>query len=131
MQDKELLELYANGIIKNLRPNIRKDIDINLIIHPAFSSGGVVEVELEPRNKKNKTSPFVIKEPKDNIGDVLENVPQSLIKSNFNDVTFEGTNISMENNRIVFIKGDNDHWSSEDAIADISKIVNVKVEKLK
>jgi hypothetical protein len=129
MKDSDALSLYAKGVIKNLKPNLRKDIEIVLTIHPTDTIGGVVEVVLEPSNGKGHKRGVEIKSSKQTVNDILRAVPQNLIAGNTDGVTFQGTNISMDHNRIVFIKGDNEHWSGADAIADVQKVIDLKVRK--
>lgn len=130
MDDKVALNKYARGVIRNLKPNLRQDIDITLTVHPSQNVGGVVEVILAPPVGRGRNNRGVeIKAAKGSVNEILKTVPQNLVGGDLDGVTFEGTNISMENNRIVFIKGDNEHWKDTDAKIDVDKIINLKARK--
>lgn len=130
MDDKVALNKYARGVIRNLKPNLRQDIDITLTVHPSQNVGGVVEVVLAPPAGRARNNRGIeIKAAKGSVNEILKTVPQNLVGGDLEGVTFEGTNISMENNRIVFIKGDNEHWKDTDAKIDVDKIINLKARK--
>jgi hypothetical protein len=136
VNDKDALKKYARGVIRNLKPNLRKDINITLTVHPSQNSGGVVEVILSPHIGKIGKGTGVkgirginIRAAKGSVNEILKTVPQNFIGGSLDGVTFEGTNISMENNRIVFIKGDNEHWKDADAKFDIEKIIDLKAKR--
>jgi hypothetical protein len=130
VDDKVALNKYARGVIRNLKPNLRQDIDITLTVHPSQNVGGVVEVVLAPPAGRARNNRGIeIKAAKGSVNEILKTVPQNLVGGDLEGVTFEGTNISMENNRIVFIKGDNEHWKDTDAKIDVDKIINLKARK--
>ena len=132
MKDNKRMSRYAMRIIQNLKPKLRSDVDVSITVHPAEQDGGVVEVQLIPNAKasarKRKSRGIKILPVKATINDVLEVVPQRIVGGNLKGVQFQGTNISLENNRIVLIKGDNEYWTENDADSDVGKIINHKVE---
>lgn len=132
MKDNKRMSRYAMRIIQNLKPKLRSDVDVSITVYPAEQGGGVVEVQLIPNAKasarKRKSRGIKILPVKATINDVLEVVPQRIVSGNLKGVQFQGTNISLENNRIVLIKGDNEYWTENDADSDVGKIINHKVE---
>lgn len=132
MKDNKRMSRYAMRIIQNLKPKLRSDVDVSITVYPAEQGGGVVEVQLIPNAKasarKRKSRGIKILPVKATINDVLEVVPQRIVGGNLKGVQFQGTNISLENNRIVLIKGDNEYWTENDADSDVGKIINHKVE---
>jgi hypothetical protein len=56
---------------------------------------------------------------------VLKKIEQRMVGGNIGAIKFGGTNISMEPNRIVLIKGEDtpSEWSDKGAINDVKRIV--------
>jgi hypothetical protein len=130
MKDDRQIKGYAKGIIQTLRSNLRNNIDIVIAVTPSEGPGGVVEVQLLERRsgfrKSNKG--ILINKASATVNEALAAIPQSFTDKNQPHVEFRGTNISMEKNRIVFIKGDNDHWSEDDATKDVNKAINPRLK---
>jgi hypothetical protein len=130
MKDDATIKEYAKSVIRTLRPNLRKNIEVVISVTPSEEPGGVIEVQLVEKKLGMRRSPRAveIKQTSATVNDALEFIPQNLFGGNLQGVQFRGTNISMSNNRIVFIKGDNDHWSETDAIYDVNKAINPRME---
>lgn len=130
MKDNEKIKGYAKSIVQTLRRNLRKNVEVVISVTPSEKPGGVVEVQLVEQKLGMRKSPRAveIKQASATVNEALELIPQNLVAGNLKNIQFSGTSISMENNRIVFIKGDNDHWSEKDAIADVNKAINPRME---
>ena len=130
MKDDKRMRGYAKSIVQTLRPNLRKNVDILISVSPSEAPGGVVEVQLVEQKRGGRKSPKAveIKPVSATVNEALKAIPQNLVSGDLQAVQFRGTNISMENNRIVFIKGDNEHWSDVDAAADVNKAINPRME---
>lgn len=125
MNKKDLLKKYANKFVSELRPRLRGDVQADMVIYPANGNGAVVEVKLlRGSSRKNKAIQFAADSP--TVNSVLKKIPQHFVGGNIDGVHFAGTNISLENNRILLIKGDDQHWSESDAIADLSRVFNAQ-----
>ncbi|CAG35050.1 hypothetical protein [Desulfotalea psychrophila] len=120
MKDRNIINKYIEKIQKVLKPRLRRDIGMNIIVYPAKMQGGVVEVKLESGLQDD----YSVKDTYETVNEILKVVPQRLVSGNIDGVTFGGTNISMEENRILFIKGEDTDWSEGDADKDIGKVLN-------
>jgi hypothetical protein len=143
MNDDKTINQYARSVIKNLKPSLRKDFRIQLNITPTNESGGVVEVEIiqpstviggrykskAPAGKGGRvlSNGVAIRVAKKSVNEALIDIPQKMIGGDFSTVTFAGTNIYMEGNRIVFIKGNNEDWSEQNAKDDVEKAINPRM----
>lgn len=67
------------------------------------------------------------------IGAVLHKVPQKAFRGNLEGISFGGTNIIREANRLIFIKGDNtkNAWTTEIAIKDAWQEINTLKAQLR
>ena len=120
MQDKKRLGNYVSAFANNLSHRLAPNIEIYTIVHPAESEGAVIELRLE----KGAGGKVHYESPTSTVNDALSVVPQNLVTGDLSDVRFRGTNISMQGNRIVLIKGDDtdEQWSDASAVADINRI---------
>jgi hypothetical protein len=131
MKKKERITRYANKLFLELKPKLQGDVQADLVVYPAIGKhGAVVEVKLQrgsaPTSKGLKFEP-----PSPSVNYVLKRIPQHFFGGNIDAVQFSGTNISLEENRILVIKGDDQHWSESDAIADISRVLGAKRRETK
>ncbi len=126
MNNQKQLKKYANSFISSLKSNIKSGYVISSRIHPANGKGAVLEFEINRNSKPEisfeNTAPTVSK--------TLETIEQRLIGGNIAGVTFSGTNVYMAGNRIVIIKGDNEHgsWSNKAAEADAWRVISPRGE---
>jgi len=123
MNKKDELTAYANKLFQELRPRLQKDVEADMVIYPTSGRGAVVEVKLQ-RGRGQAAKKMKFEEDSPTINHVLKKIPQRLIGGNIDAVQFSGTNISLEENRILLIKGDDQHWSESDAVADISRVLD-------
>lgn len=126
MKKKERIVKYANKLVIELKPKLRGDVQADLVIYPAIGKlGAVVEVKLQHGSTPNPNN-LKFEPAAPSVNHVLNKIPQHFIGGNIAGVQFTGTNISLEENRILIIKGDDQHWSESDAIADISRVLGAK-----
>lgn len=125
---KEQLKKYAVKFANELRPRLRSDVQADMVIYPASGQGAIVEVKLIRGVRRNANSVhFETEAPSVNY--VLKKIPQRFVGGNIDGVQFAGTNISLEGNRILLIKGDDQHWSESDALADLSRVLGAQNER--
>lgn len=125
MDKKEEISVYANKLLQELKPKLGKDVQADFIIYPASGRGAVVEVKL--KRGGHQAPKWITFEPDaPSVNEVLKTIPQKFVGGNIDTVQFSGTNISLEENRILFIKGDDQHWAESDAIEDISRVLGAK-----
>jgi len=100
--------------------------ELNLLpkttIYPVDGQGAVFEFIF---NKENDHSE-VIKSISKSVGQILSVIPQRLVSGNIDGFTFGGTNIYMETNRLLLIKGENakEQWSGNAVLEDVKRVVS-------
>ncbi|BCR30364.1 hypothetical protein KAM448_43270 [Aeromonas caviae] len=127
MNKKEKINKYATQLISELNPRLGSDIQVNIVIYTPKSNGGVVEVKLDRTNKK-EIKKIKFDQSYSNVNNILNKIPQKFISGDLGNIKFSGTNISLEDNRILVIKGDDEHWSESDAKKDINSVFHAKVK---
>jgi len=102
---------------------LRPGLGAKLRAFPARGDGAVLEVVFT----KQEPSQDIVEPPLASIAEVLSVVPQRMIDApDFSGIRFGGTNISMEPNRIVLIKGDDsdNEWNDHAAARDVHRIAS-------
>lgn len=125
MNKKEQLNKYVERFVSELRPRLRNDVQPDMVIYPTSGDGAIVEVKLI-RGSKKKQKSIHFEAESATVNQALKKIPQRFIGGNIDGVKFSGTNISLEGNRILLIKGDDQHWSESDAIADFSRVIEAQ-----
>lgn len=122
MNQKGKLEKYAQMFSQHFEKYLAKGISIDTVIYPADGEGAVFEFKLAQEHKgKTKYMP-----PRQTVGQILSEIPQNLVSGNISNVKFGGTNLVMENNRILIIKGEDakKHWDGNAAQDDVRRVVS-------
>ncbi|NMM38596.1 MAG: hypothetical protein HHJ09_14050 [Glaciimonas sp.] len=128
MDKNERIKKYAAKLAVELQPRLQRNVQADMVVYPTHGKGAVVEVKLvqgPPRTRKY----FRIATVSPTVNSVLKSIPQHFIGGDIDGVEFAGTNISLENNRILLIKGDDSQWSESDAIADLSRVFGAHAGK--
>jgi len=127
MKDKKTIQGYVNNFRRYLAPRLKPSIGLSCKIFPAEAEGAVLEFTIGP----SISNEDVFEVPKDTVNSILKIVPQRMIGGgNIGAIRFGGTNISMEPNRIVLIKGEDapDLWSDQGARNDVEKITGTQTK---
>jgi hypothetical protein len=126
MNNQKLLKKYANSFIESIKPNIKRGYHVAVNIHPASEKGATIEFEIIDEKK----SKIIVVPTVPSVNKTLASIEQRMIGGNLEGVTFAGTNVYMDGNRIVIIKGDDDHnsWSNKAAVNDVKRVVSPKGE---
>ena len=127
MNKKDKLNKYATQIISELNPRLGSGVQVNVVIYSPKSDGGVIEVKLN-RTTKNNIKKIKFDQSYSDVNNILNKIPQKFVSGNLSNIKFSGTNISLEDNRILVIKGDDQHWSEFDAKNDINSVFHAKVK---
>ena len=124
MDNHKKLKKYTNSFIDALTSYLKKGFQVSATIHPASGEGAVIEFEIN----EGKRSDITILNTVPRVNDTLENIDQKMIGGNIQGVTFRGTNLYMDGQRIVILKGENDHsfWSNKSAGEDVRNVVSPK-----
>ncbi|MNP49710.1 hypothetical protein D3C76_1439150 [compost metagenome] len=116
------LKKYAELFEERLREYLASGISVHTTIYPCNSEGAVYEFRLDPEGK-NTTK---LMPPYQSVGDILSKIPQRMVGGDMKNVRFKGTNLSLENNRILVIKGEDDReqWTGTAASKDVARVVS-------
>ena len=78
---------------------------------------------------KNNDSTEIVKKSSFSIGTGLKAVNQKIINGNLDNVRFGGTNIALEDNRILVIKGEDspEHWTGSAVLNDVKRVVSISL----
>jgi hypothetical protein len=126
MNNQKQLKKYANSFVSSIKPSIKRGYTISANIHPTNGDGATIEFEIND-SRKSKVSfvPTV-----ESVNKTLSTIEQKMIGGNIEGVRFAGTNVYMDGNRIVIIKGDNEHssWDNSAAREDVQKVISPRGE---
>ena len=115
---RKYAELFNRYIEKYLAPNI----SIKATVYPVDGPGAIFEFVF---NSENDSGISVVP-AKQSIGAVLSSIPQKMVAGNVENVSFGGTNIYMEGNRLLLIKGDDEsaRWEVASIHDDVRRVVS-------
>lgn len=122
MENKSTIQAYINDFRRHMSKYLKKGIGLTSKAYPSQGEGCVIELKIGP----NLPNDDEIAEVHQSINDVLKKIPQRIVGGNIDGVRFGGTNISMEPDRILIIKGEDDKslWSDIGAKNDVNRIVS-------
>jgi len=117
-QLKKYVELFKKRISRYLAAGI----NIKTIIYPVDADGAVFEFQFNHDNDSSVTIDSV----RPTVGRVLSDIPQRMVGGNIEGVKFGGTNLYLEGNRILVIKGEDDPpgWSGKAVVEDVQRVVS-------
>ena len=117
-QLKKYVELFKKGI----RRYLAAGINIKTIIYPVDAEGAVFEFLFNHDNDSSETIDSI----RPTVGRVLSDIPQRMVGGNIEGVKFGGTNLYLEGNRILVIKGEDDlsGWSAKAVVEDVQRVVS-------
>ncbi len=115
------LKKYVELFNRKIATYLSKDISIKTVIHPVEGEGAVFEFFLGVNNEE--TIEFATTQK--TVGHALLSIPQNMISGTPDNIKFGGTNLYLENNRVVVIKGDdkNEEWSGSAIEKDVTRVV--------
>lgn len=121
MNDKNTIQSYINNFRRHLSPYLKPNIGLSCNVYPAESDGAILEFTIGPGvvNVDN----FNVNEA--TVNDALTKIPQRGFGGNLKGFHFGGTNVVMEDNRIILIKGEDSGsvWSDQAAREDVNRIL--------
>jgi len=123
--EKEKIQIYLNNFRRFFTPYVRKDINFRTVVYPA-DDGAIIEIFF----KKFAPVKDEFKKQEKSIVNALMRIDQHSFGGNLNGFHFTGTNIVLEQGKILIIKENKDsEWSIEKAKDDINKLVNPQNNK--
>lgn len=122
MQKKSKLSKYIELFRKKIEVYLAPNISIKATIYPVEKEGAVIELIFNPKGENDD----VFARTYTTVGSVLASIPQRLVSGNIENVSFGGTNIYMEANRVLLIKGEDQpkHWDGNAVIEDVRRVVS-------
>ncbi len=121
MEDKNIIQSYVNNFRRHILGYLRPGIGLSCKVYPVKKEGAVLEFTIG----SNVADEDQFEPSSETVNAVLKNVPQRMVGGNIDALKFGGTNISMEPNRILIIKGEDapSLWNDESANSDVEKIL--------
>lgn len=118
---KKYAELFKRNLAKFLSPGI----SISTVIYPVEQEGAVFEFLLNREGLGYEK----VERPRKTVGTVLSEIPQRMIGGNLDSVRFGGTNLYLEGNRILVIKGEDtpSAWNGNAIISDVERVVSTSM----
>jgi len=122
MKETKKLNKYVELFKRNIQKFLTPGVNISSVVYPVEKEGAVFEFLL----KTEESSSDQIEKPRPTVGKVLSEIPQRMIGGNLDGVRFKGTNLYLEGNRILVIKGENkpSEWSGNAVINDVHRVVS-------
>ena len=122
MKKSSKLKKYTELFNRNIKSYLAQNVSVKTTVYPVEGPGALFEFVF---NQDNDNSERIEKTNK-SIGKVLSSIPQRLIDGNIENVSFGGTNIYMEGNRLLLIKGGDSQaeWSGESVLNDVRRVVS-------
>lgn len=124
MHDLGTIQSYVNNFRRHIAPYLKPGIGLSFKIYPAQTEGAVLEVSIG-QNIPNEDEFETVAT---SANAAVKIVPQKMVSGNIDAIKFGGTNISMEANRIVLIKGEDDPdlWNDQAAKNDVGRIIGTQ-----
>ena len=122
MNKKSKLEKYIELFNRKIAEYLSNNVSINTVVHPVLEEGAVFEVFLNQDGDKS----IVFTKPSKTVGHVLQNIPQNMYEGAPEHVQFKGTNLLLEDNRIIIIKSEdsNEAWTGIQIDNDVSRVIS-------
>lgn len=126
MKNTKTIQAYINNFRRHLSPYLKPNIGLSCKVYPAEGSGAILEFTIGP-SIANDDEFMPIEHT---VNDALAKIPQRAFSGNLGGFLFGGTNVVMEDKRIILIKGGNDdtEWNDEAALSDVKRILPPSVE---
>jgi hypothetical protein len=125
MQKQPKLKKYAELFRRNIRRFLAPGVEVRTTIYPVEQEGAVFEFLLNKVGDSTET----VGSARPSVGAVLSAIPQNLIVGQIEGVRFGGTNLTLEGNRILVIKGEDsaEHWTGNAVLSDVQRVVSTSL----
>lgn len=127
MQDKKTIQNYINNFRRHFSAYLKPGMGLVCKVFPVKSNGALMEFTVGP-NVENDDLYMPLEET---VNSALIKIEQRMVGGNIDAIWFAGTNISMEKNRIIILKGEDtpSEWCDEGARNDVQRIVVQKPKR--
>ncbi len=118
-----VLQEYINNFRRHISPYLKPGIGLTCVTTPATREGAVFEFKLAPQIKNED----YFNTANDSVNNILKVIPQRMVGGNIDAIKFSGTNISMEPDRLILIKGDDaaELYNNNGAEEDVNRIISM------
>ena len=114
------IQSYINNFRRHIAPFLRQSMGLHCSIYPASSGGAVLVFRVGP-NVENDDD---YKPANSSLGSSLSQIEQRAFGGNLEGFTFGGTNVILEQDRIIFIKDQSpNEWSDSAAEKDAQSVL--------
>ena len=122
MKNRTVLQGYINDFRRHLAHYLKPSVGVECAVFPAGEPGALLEFIVGPEVSNEDH----FNEPMPTVNDALKFVQQQAFGGTLGAFRFEGTNIVVEGNRIIIIKGGDSPslWSDKAARDDVRRIVH-------
>lgn len=121
MNNRSTIQRYINDFRRHLAPFLRPGIGLACNALPSDGPGAILEFTIGPGIANGD----VFHPSSESVNKALSKVPQRAFGGNLDGFRFSGINVIMEDNRIVFIKGEDgeEHWNDRAAAEDVKRLL--------
>jgi hypothetical protein len=120
MTDQSQVQAYINNFRRRITSFLRPGMGLRCDIFPATTGGAVLVFRIGP-NVENDDK---YQSPNSSLGSALSQIEQRAFGGNLEGFTFRGTNVILEQDRIIFIKdGSINEWSDSAAKNDVQSVL--------
>jgi hypothetical protein len=120
MTDKSRIQTYINNFRRRLTPSLRPGIGLRCNVYPATSGGAVLVFRVGPNVENDDV--YELASP--TLGSALSTIEQHAFGGNLEGFSFGGTNVILEQDKIIFIKDDAaSEWSDSATEKDVQSVL--------
>jgi hypothetical protein len=122
MFSRNPIQSYINNFRRHLSRYLKPRIGLSCKVYPVERPGAILEFQLGPDilNEDQYLPPYK------SMSEALGELRQQAFGGNLAAFSFKGTNIILEENRLILIKGGDspEEWDDRAAAADVKQIVS-------
>jgi hypothetical protein len=124
MRREKDLKRYGKVVSEHLSKYLKDRFKVSYDIYPSNGLGALLVFNISTSQMKDS-----YKSPSKNVSESLASIEQNFIEGDLKNINFGGTNLFMDNHRVIIIKGDDaqNTWSKKAAIEDVKKIVKPEI----
>lgn len=129
------LERYCKNFAEFLIANLKPKLSITATAYPSIGPGAVAVFEIKDHSEDGPKSNRV-QRPRTyaevpSVSHALADIKLQALQGDFSNMRFGGTNIFLQDNRIIIVKGDDQQssWSKRAAHDDAKRILRAESER--
>jgi hypothetical protein len=120
MRDRQKVQRYINNFRREITRFLRPGLGISCTVYPADAGGAILEFRMGTDIANADT----YKPESATLTRALAEIRQHAFGGNLDGFIFRGTNVILENDRIILIKDDSDsEWTDAAAAKDVQEVI--------